>query len=216
MARNNIIFAALLMFFGILGTQAQAPCQNATGMANLNATRLTGLWYETVQAPAAKVGCVQLHVELANNNTQLVVTKWTSSSATSNYMNQFSKATVNVTDVNNNTGFNFNYTTTNSNPSNVTYKILNTDYQSYVSFCSYTSATDPSTSVGGILTATTNPNSTWLAQLVNTTSQNLLNFNSSTVANVTQTNCYASSASTTLPFLSSLLAALYLLMKIFN
>uniref|UniRef100_T1PFQ1 Lipocalin / cytosolic fatty-acid binding protein family n=1 Tax=Musca domestica TaxID=7370 RepID=T1PFQ1_MUSDO len=216
MAQSKLICAALLVVFGIFGTQAQQPCQTVTGMANLNATQLTGLWYETVQAPAANVGCVQLNVALANNNTQLVVTKWTSSSATSNYMNQFTNATVNVTDVNANTGFNFTYTKSPAKPNNATYKILDTDYKTYVTFCSYTSATDLTTSVGGILTSTVRPNSTWVVQLVNNTAPYLVNFNVSTVANVTQNNCYASSASTTLPLLSSVFAAFYLLIRVFN
>ncbi|XP_061392404.1 uncharacterized protein LOC133327886 [Musca vetustissima] len=216
MAHSNIICTVLLVVIGILGTQAQQPCQTVSGMSNLNATALTGIWYESVQAPASNVGCVKLNVSLANNNTQLVVTKWNSVSATSNYMSQFTNATVNVTDVNANTGFNFNYTSPNTKATNATYKILDTDYKSYVTFCSYTSVTDLSTSVGGILTNSSTPNSTWIGQLVNNTAPTLANFNVSTAVNVTQYNCYTSSASTSLPLLSTIFAVFYLLLTISN
>ncbi|XP_013108349.1 uncharacterized protein LOC106087751 [Stomoxys calcitrans] len=210
---SKIVCVALVAILGVLGAEAQNPCQNVQGMANLNATRLAGMWYEAVRAPAANVACIRVNAQNANNNTQMTITTWSSSSTTSSYMNQQQSATLNVTMVNANTGFNVTYNSTNS--VNTTYVILDTDYNTYVSVCGYTTP-NANSSFGAIFTTSQSPNSTWVDGLVNATSQVLLNFNSTTVSKVNQMNCYASSASTSLPVLSSVFAALYVLAKFLN
>lgn len=98
-------------------------------------------------------------------------------------MNQQANATVNITDVNTNAGFNVAYN--NANAVNTTYKIINTDYTSYAVVCGYTSS-NASTSFGSILTRSQNPNNTLVGTVVNNTALVLANFNSSLVTSVPQ------------------------------
>uniref|UniRef100_A0A1L8EG62 Putative lipocalin / cytosolic fatty-acid binding protein family n=2 Tax=Haematobia irritans TaxID=7368 RepID=A0A1L8EG62_HAEIR len=203
---------ALMAFLSVMGANAQTPCQSVVGMQNLNATKLTGVWYESVRAPAANVGCIEIHIESINNDTELAITTWSSSSLSSSYMDQQQSVVLNTTVVNANTGFNVTYNTTNA--VTTTYKVVGSD-NNYISLCGYTSP-DTNTSFGLILTASRSPNATWLQGVVNTTSQVLSNFNSTLAVNVPQMNCYASSASTTLPVLSSVFATIYLFMKFLN
>lgn len=99
-------------------------------------------------------------------------------------MDKSAQATVNVSVVNANTGFNVSYS--NANGANTTYKILSTDYNSNVVLCGFTNSNDASTSFGIILTRKQLVNATWLMEVKSNASQILPGFNDSTTANITQ------------------------------
>lgn len=146
--------------------------------------QFAGDWYEEIRAPALNVSCVHVHVDVINNQTQLNVKTMYAASQTGLLMDKNAQATVNVSVVNANTGFNISYS--NANGANTTYKILSTDYTSNVVLCGYTNASEPTSSFGIILTRSQIVNSTWLMELKSNASQILPGFNDSTTANITQ------------------------------
>ncbi|TMW50823.1 hypothetical protein DOY81_004099 [Sarcophaga bullata] len=209
---------ALVAFVIVLSVnvkaQATTPtdCQSVTGMSNVNATQLAGMWYEEVRAPAKNISCARINVSLAKNNTQLTIKTIYSATKSGYLMDKSDQATVNASLVNANTGFNVSYSSANG--ANTTYKILSTDYNTNLVMCGFTNSSDPTTSFGIILTRVQAVNSTWLMQVKNNASQVLTTLSGNNYANITQsTKCYTNSASTSFPVLTTLFAAFYALLK---
>ncbi|XP_023290894.2 uncharacterized protein LOC111674509 [Lucilia cuprina] len=215
MFQSKMFAVALIAIMCALSVEAQsntaATCQTVNGMSNVNATLLAGDWYEEIRAPAKNVSCVHVHVDVVSGQTLNIKTMY-SASQNGLLMDNNIQANVNISQVNANTGFNVSYS--NANGANTTYKILSANYTSNVVLCGFTNISDPSTSFGIILTRTQIPNANWLMDLKSNASQILPGFNGSSVANITQSlSCHASSASTSVPVLATLFAALYALLK---
>lgn len=214
MAQTKIIFAALVAILSVLSATAQqaapAACQTATPMTNVNATQFAGYWYEEVRAPGKNVSCVKVKVAVTNNQTTLSINTLYANSLSSVLMTQNETATVNVSAVNTNTGFNV---TSNVGPT-TTYKILSTDYNKSAVLCGYTNVSDTTTSFGVILTRQREANFTLLLQLQTSAATVLTNFGDKSATNITQANCIESSASTSVPVLATVFAAFYTLFKL--
>ncbi|KAM7360194.1 uncharacterized protein ACRADG_003948 [Cochliomyia hominivorax] len=216
MFKVKIFVITFVAYVSLLSVHAQSnppTCQSVNGMTNVNATLFGGDWYEEIRAPAKNVSCVQVHVEVVNNQTQLNIKSMYSASQSGLLMDQNAQAVVNVSVVNSNTGFNVSYN--NANGVNTTYKILSSDYNSKLILCGYTNISDPSTSFGIILTRNQFPNTTWLTEVKNNASQILPAFNATNVSNITQSkSCHTNSAATSVPVLATIFATFYTLLKI--
>ncbi|KAI8044297.1 uncharacterized protein LOC128266229 [Drosophila gunungcola] len=191
-------------------TQTQQTCAQATSLDFNNQTYFSGQWFEVARNPAASVACITLNVGFWQN-TNMLVNVSHSSSSTSLLADVHESA--NITLVAGSTaGYNVSIVKGNQQE-HVFIKLLQFVNNTYLTGCRYTGS-DASTSAGFILAR-----SNYTAEGVKIANTNASayysNFQASTYGNVTQLNCYASSAGQTGPLtlISGFLALALLLIK---
>ncbi|XP_016926100.4 uncharacterized protein [Drosophila suzukii] len=212
MCKTVIICLAIVACFSMVLAQTTTPqtCANAPSL-NFNNTDFAGKWIELARNPASDVSCITLDVGFWNN-TNMLVNVSHSSSNVSTLVDVYESANITLVE-NGLSGYNVSLVNGQKNET-VFVKLLSYVNSTYLIGCSYTNASNVSTSAGFIL-----GRSTYTVQGINIAnndaSVNFTNFQNNTYGNVTQLDCRASSAGQTVPLtlISGFLAIALLLIK---
>ncbi|KAH8347438.1 uncharacterized protein [Drosophila kikkawai] len=203
-----ICLAILASASAVLAQTGNQPksCVDATGL-DFNNTQFAGYWQEVARNPASNVSCIDVNIGFWNN-TNMLVNVSHSANTQSLYQNVYEKANISLSGK---TSYNVSFTD-GQRESFVTIKLLELVSDTYLLGCSYTDASNVSTSAGFIL-ARANYSSSLIPQVNANASVNYSNFVNGTVHNVTHIGCYASSAAQNLPLITGFLALALLLIK---
>ncbi|XP_033166579.1 uncharacterized protein LOC117145148 [Drosophila mauritiana] len=213
MCKSAIICLAIVACISQALAQTQTPqtCAQATGIS-FSQTAFSGQWVELARNPASNVSCISLNVAFWNNNSNMLVNISHSSNAASTLVDVYE--TANITLVENNLS-GYNVTLVNGQKQEYVFvKLLSYVSSTYLVGCSYTDASNASTSAGFIL-GRSNYTLEGVKIANNDASVSFSNFQNNTYGNVTQFDCRASSAGQTVPLtlISGFLAFALLLIK---
>lgn len=145
--------------------------------------QFSGQWVELARNPASNVSCISLNVAFWNNNNYMLVNVSHSSNVASTLVDVYE--TANITLVENNLS-GYNVTLVNGQKQEYVFvKLLSFVNSTYLVGCTYTNATNTSTSAGFILGRSTyTPEGVRIAN--NDASVSFSNFQNNTYGNVTQ------------------------------
>ncbi|KAH8336289.1 hypothetical protein KR074_008557 [Drosophila pseudoananassae] len=208
MCKSVLISLAFLAVISVaLGqTATQQTCVQATSLSFDNAA-YNGTWYEVARNPAPAVGCITLDVNVQSQYVQVNVSH---SISTTNLQTE-SRESANITLSTGSNGYNVSFVE-NQQTTYKFVKVLQLINNTYLVGCTYTNASDASTSAGFIL-AKFGFNYTLTEKVNNDAATQFTNFQAGVVNNVTQTGCFANSAGQTLPMITLFLTIALLLIK---
>ncbi|EDV49043.1 uncharacterized protein LOC6553066 [Drosophila erecta] len=212
MCKSAIVCLAIVASFSQVLAQTATPqtCAQATGIS-FNQNAFSGQWIELARNPASTVSCITLNVAFWQNTNMLVNVSHTSNAA-STLVDVYENA--NITLVENNSA-GYNVTLVNGQKKEYVFvKLLSYVNSTYLVGCTYTDASNVSTSAGFILGRSSyTPEGVKTAN--NDAALSFSNFQANTYGNVTQFGCRASSAGQTVPLtlISGFLALALLLIK---
>ncbi|KAH8326453.1 hypothetical protein KR067_007796 [Drosophila pandora] len=202
-----ISMAFLAVISAALAQTTPQTCLQATSL-DFNNAAFNGSWFEVARNPAPSVGCISLDVNVQSGYVQVNVSH---SISTTNLKTE-PHETANITLIAGSTaGYNVSFLE-GQETSYKFVKVLQLINNTYLVGCSYTNASDASTSAGFIL-AKLGYNYTLTEKVNNDAASLYTNFQSGTVNNVTQTGCFSNSAGQTLPMITLFLTIALLLIK---
>lgn len=221
------IVAAAIVLLAVSATaqtvqDQQLSCAQATSMG-FDSNRISGTWYEVARNPAPpSLFCVEIDVVVSPQNSSLLLINTTyANNGDYLYVQQTVRGNISLVNAtqDNTDGFNVTFTGI-MYPSQVTYKLLDTNYDNYTLICGYTDATTNATDFGVVLTRNRNISSS------NNTALNMyeqrgfnmsIAFLNGSMPTIQQSDqCLANAGNTALPFFSAMFALVYMMLQYLN
>uniref|UniRef100_A0A6P4EQ89 Uncharacterized protein LOC108043145 n=1 Tax=Drosophila rhopaloa TaxID=1041015 RepID=A0A6P4EQ89_DRORH len=212
MCKSVMICLAIVASLSMVLAQTQTQtCAQAASLDFNNQTYFSGQWLEVARNPASNVSCITLNVGYLGN-TNVLVNVTHSSSNVSLLADVHESANITLV-AGSTTGYNVSIVQ-GQNTEYVFIKLLQYVNNTYLVGCRYSNGSDTSSSAGFIL-ARANYTAEGVKISNNNAAPLFSNFQANTYGNVTQLNCYASSAGQTVPLtlISGFLALALLLIK---